>query len=263
MTAKSVPSDATQRVPGSASSLASSMPSIAQMLNSPVHQQGTQVLSPSASISSNTVKTSMAAAVSASSPHHLLVTSVQSLSSPSSSPPNAGSVHVLVNYIPRVIPGEPEKDCVVPVLEQQQRIVPHNWDVQDVCRFLKINDCGAYCDSFRKKNIDGPQFLGLTKEQIVNLTGMKVGPSLKIYDIIQALKQKVSQQSSVQEDVTARSQLNVTQVTATGLIKQQGLLQQSSCEQIVSQGSQLLTQHLLKGTTVVQPSRTLQAQPTQ
>ena len=92
---------------------------------------------------------------------------------------------------------------------------------------------------------------------------MKVGPSLKIYDIIQALKQKVSQQSSVQEEITSRSQLNVTQVTATGLIKQQGLLQQSPDDKIVSQGSQLLTQHLLKSSTVVQPSRTLQAQPTQ
>ena len=151
MTGKSVPSDTIQRVPSSTSSLASSMPSIAQMLNSPVHQQGIQVLSPSASISSSAVKTSMTAAVSTSSPHHMLMTNVQSLSSPSSSPPNAGSVHVLVNYIPRVIPGEPEKDSIVPVLEHQQRIAPDKWDVQDVCRFLKINDCGAYCDSFRKK----------------------------------------------------------------------------------------------------------------
>ena len=154
LTAKSPPADGAQRVPSSSSSLASSVPSIAQMLNSPIHQQSMQVLSPSASMSSSAVKTSVTATVSASSPHHLLVTSVQSLgSSSSSSPPNVSSLHVLVNYIPRVIPGEPEKDCLVPVLEQQQVIVPDSWDVQDVCRFLKINDCGAYCDSFRKKVI--------------------------------------------------------------------------------------------------------------
>ena len=34
----------------------------------------------------------------------------------------------------------------------------------------------------------------LTKEQIVNLTGMKVGPSLKIYDLIQQLKINVAGQ---------------------------------------------------------------------
>ena len=34
----------------------------------------------------------------------------------------------------------------------------------------------------------------LTKEQIVNLTGMKVGPSLKIYDLIQQLKIAVAAQ---------------------------------------------------------------------
>jgi hypothetical protein len=37
--------------------------------------------------------------------------------------------------------------------------------------------------------------MSLSKEQIVNLTGMKVGPSLKIHDLIQALKAKVMEQN--------------------------------------------------------------------
>ena len=41
------------------------------------------------------------------------------------------------------------------------------------------------------QGIDGASFLTLSKEQIVNLTGMKVGPSLKIHDLIQQLKQQV------------------------------------------------------------------------
>ena len=43
---------------------------------------------------------------------------------------------------------------------------------------------------FRHQGIDGRLFLQLSKEQIANLTGMKVGPSLKIHDLIQALKVK-------------------------------------------------------------------------
>jgi hypothetical protein len=45
------------------------------------------------------------------------------------------------------------------------------------------------------QNIDGRKFLTLTKEHIVNLTGMKVGPSLKIYDLIQQLKLRISTQT--------------------------------------------------------------------
>ena len=44
------------------------------------------------------------------------------------------------------------------------------------------------------QNITGVKFMTLTKEQIVNLTGMKVGPSLKIYDLIQQLKITVASQ---------------------------------------------------------------------
>lgn len=44
----------------------------------------------------------------------------------------------------------------------------------------------------------------LTKEQIVNLTGMKVGPSLKIYDLIQHLKIAVAAQQQPQHNQAAQ-----------------------------------------------------------
>jgi hypothetical protein len=101
---------------------------------------------------------------------------------------------------------------------------------------------------------------------------MKVGPSLKIYDIIQALKQKAVQQSpsksseSKGSDTTAP--LSSTQVTASAILQKQGLLQgppqqrQQSSSDDVAEGGHMLTQHLLKGTGVTQHSRTLQAQTT-
>uniref|UniRef100_T1IPJ4 FCS-type domain-containing protein n=1 Tax=Strigamia maritima TaxID=126957 RepID=T1IPJ4_STRMM len=93
-------------------------------------------------------------------------------------------LHPTGKTIPRLI----DADLSSPSLSV---ITPELWNIFDVAQFLRVNDCGAYCDSFSKKRIDGRKFLTLSKEQIVNLTGMKVGPSLKIYDLIQQLKAKV------------------------------------------------------------------------
>lgn len=49
----------------------------------------------------------------------------------------------------------------------------------------------AFC-FFVFQKIDGKALLTLTKDQIIDLTGMKVGPSLKIYDLIQQLKIKIN-----------------------------------------------------------------------
>ncbi|KAK6173380.1 hypothetical protein SNE40_016844 [Patella caerulea] len=83
---------------------------------------------------------------------------------------------------------------------RHQTVLPDHWTIIDVYQFLHVNDCAAYCESFKKKGIDGRRFMALTKEEIVSLTGMKVGPSLRIYDLIQYLKQhferKLRQDSS-------------------------------------------------------------------
>uniref|UniRef100_A0A0A9XY93 Polycomb protein Sfmbt n=1 Tax=Lygus hesperus TaxID=30085 RepID=A0A0A9XY93_LYGHE len=67
-----------------------------------------------------------------------------------------------------------------------------SWDPSDVAEFLTINNCGLYCEGFRNECIDGKSLLSLTKDQIIDLTGKKVGPSLKIFDLIQQLKIKVN-----------------------------------------------------------------------
>ncbi|XP_064481448.1 polycomb protein Sfmbt-like isoform X2 [Ornithodoros turicata] len=67
---------------------------------------------------------------------------------------------------------------------------PQHWSTLDVVQFLRINDCGTYCQAFGEQNLDGAQFLAQTKESIMAMTGMKVGPSLKIYDMIQQLRKE-------------------------------------------------------------------------
>ncbi|XP_001946049.2 polycomb protein Sfmbt isoform X1 [Acyrthosiphon pisum] len=64
------------------------------------------------------------------------------------------------------------------------------WSEKDVSEFLLFNQCATYCDVFLSQNIDGIQLLNLTKEEIIHMTGNKVGPSLKIFDLIQKLKNK-------------------------------------------------------------------------
>lgn len=88
-------------------------------------------------------------------------------------------------YIPRLADVVPKgSDC--------GDLVPSEWNVFDVAQFLRVNDCATYCDNFSKRKIDGNTLLTLTKDQIIDLTGFKVGPSLKIYDLIQQLKIKVN-----------------------------------------------------------------------
>ncbi|KAK5644212.1 hypothetical protein RI129_008057 [Pyrocoelia pectoralis] len=71
-------------------------------------------------------------------------------------------------------------------------LCPDEWNVFDVAQFLRVNDCVNYCDTFSKHKIDGKTLLALTKDDIVEFTGGKLGPSVKIYDLIQQLRIKVS-----------------------------------------------------------------------
>lgn len=75
---------------------------------------------------------------------------------------------------------------------------PSEWNVFEVAQFLRVNDCANYCDAFSKQKIDGKMMLNLTEKEIIEITGGKVGPSLKIYDLIQQLKIKVNPSQSRQ-----------------------------------------------------------------
>ena len=102
------------------------------------------------------------------------------------------------------------------------------------------------------QNITGVKFMTLTKEQIVNLTGMKVGPSLKIYDLIQQLK------------ITVASQQPPRQTTATA-----NLVSSSSPQVAGLTAGEQLTQgqisHMVLSPNITQPqhSPALKAQLTQ
>ena len=74
--------------------------------------------------------------------------------------------------------------------------LPGAWTPSDVAEFLKINDCSTHCTTFSQNNVDGNKMLNLTKDEIITMLGMKVGPSLKIFDLIQQLKSKIKPHAS-------------------------------------------------------------------
>lgn len=86
--------------------------------------------------------------------------------------------------IPRLV------NTTVP-LDVLNTVEPENWSTADVAKFLTVNDCQPYCVNF--SHITGPMMLQLSKDEIIELLEMKVGPSLKIFDLIQQLKCKIKQ----------------------------------------------------------------------
>lgn len=96
------------------------------------------------------------------------------------------------------VPTEDVEEKVIPrlvnttvPLEVLNSVDPENWTTSDVCKFLTVNDCQPYCVNFA--NITGTMMLQLSKDEIIELLEMKVGPSLKIFDLIQQLKCKIKQ----------------------------------------------------------------------
>ncbi|CAG4948999.1 unnamed protein product [Colias eurytheme] len=96
------------------------------------------------------------------------------------------------------IPEQSADDKIIPrlvnnsvPLDVLNSVEPENWTTSDVAKFLTVNDCQPYCINFAQ--INGPMMLQLSKDEIIELLEMKVGPSLKIFDLIQQLKCKIKQ----------------------------------------------------------------------
>lgn len=65
------------------------------------------------------------------------------------------------------------------------------WTVSEVCQFLVDHDCAAHCECFRRHQVNGKRFLKMSKDDIITVLGMKVGPALKIFDLITQLKDRM------------------------------------------------------------------------
>lgn len=76
--------------------------------------------------------------------------------------------------------------------EDDITLSPLEWDCNDVIEFLKRSNCSQHCELFMKHKIDGKKLLQLSQNEIIQLLGMKVGPAIKVFDLIQQIKAKVA-----------------------------------------------------------------------
>lgn len=112
---------------------------------------------------------------------------------PSSAPSEITDIE-MEKIIPRLINNDNGSASPEPVAGGQ--IAPDSWDVKDVAMFLTANDCAMHREPFVANGVDGKRLLQLSKDDIITLLNMKVGPSLKIYDLIQQLKCKIDPSKS-------------------------------------------------------------------
>lgn len=69
---------------------------------------------------------------------------------------------------------------------------PSTWDAEDVSSFLGINECATLVDSFKEQKVDGSRFLSLTKPDIMKLVNNKMGPCLKVENLMNLLKARMN-----------------------------------------------------------------------
>ncbi|KAK6640945.1 hypothetical protein RUM44_012643 [Polyplax serrata] len=69
---------------------------------------------------------------------------------------------------------------------------PSDWSIDDVIQHIAFTDpaLGSHADLFRKHEIDGKAFLLLTSEMMMKYMGLKLGPALKISNLVNRVKGK-------------------------------------------------------------------------
>ncbi|CAH1982511.1 unnamed protein product [Acanthoscelides obtectus] len=67
---------------------------------------------------------------------------------------------------------------------------PNEWGIEEVIRFIEATDpcLGVHADLFRKHEIDGKAFLLLNSDMMMKYMGLKLGPALKICNLVSKLK---------------------------------------------------------------------------
>lgn len=93
-------------------------------------------------------------------------------------------------YIPCLISGSgvPQSNASA---QNGDELAPDSWNMFDVGQFLRINDCAAHCETFSRHKVDGKRLLEINDDEIFRMLNMKVGPALKVQDLIKKLRDKI------------------------------------------------------------------------
>lgn len=104
-------------------------------------------------------------------------------------PPPTLTPALAIKVIPRLV------DSAGQVSHQRGRdsnLDPANWNVDEVAQFLEINDCATLVDAFIDQGVDGNRFLSLAKEEVMKLANNKIGPCLKVENLLTLLKARMN-----------------------------------------------------------------------
>lgn len=71
-------------------------------------------------------------------------------------------------------------------------IDPRDWTEEDVVDFVSsLPSCREYCNLFREHGIDGESFMMLSQRDLVDILNIKLGPAIKLYNVIVLLRQNI------------------------------------------------------------------------
>lgn len=94
-----------------------------------------------------------------------------------------------LNIIPRLVDSAGQASIQ---RGKDNNLNPQSWTVEEVGQFLEINECGTLVEAFTDQCVEGSQFLSLSKEDIMRLVNNKIGPCLKIENLLNLLRTRMN-----------------------------------------------------------------------
>jgi len=94
---------------------------------------------------------------------------------------------------PKVIPRLVDSTGTIAVARgRESSLDPSSWSVDDVAHFLEVNECSNLVENFAAKSVDGRKLMALTKPEMMELSNKKIGPCLKVENLLNLMRAKMN-----------------------------------------------------------------------
>jgi len=111
---------------------------------------------------------------------------------PSPTPTPTTTHHYPMHPLPKQVPTPSESPANTPQQIQKEPTEPADWNIEETIFNISYMDpsLAIHVEAFRSHEIDGKALLLLTSDMMMKYLGLKLGPALKICNIIDKLKGK-------------------------------------------------------------------------
>jgi hypothetical protein len=105
--------------------------------------------------------------------------------------PTPSNHHYPMHPLPKQVPTQAEPPTTPPHI-QKEPAEPSEWNIEETINNISLMDpsLAMHVEAFRSHEIDGKALLLLTSDMMMKYLGLKLGPALKICNIIDKLKGK-------------------------------------------------------------------------